>query len=109
MGYPAHYGRPAMVALLWLVIARKLQRGRQWARITVILLSLLSTTRGYLQAWIRQTLARPDRAQKRARLSIAQHQRILRALRNRDSEAAREAMAAHILSSSADLKVRQTG
>ncbi len=71
-----------------------------------ILQSLLSTTRGYLQAWIRKTLARPDMADKRARLSIAEHKRILRTLRNKDAEAARQAMAAHILSSSADLQGR---
>jgi GntR family transcriptional repressor for pyruvate dehydrogenase complex len=72
-----------------------------------ILQSLLSTTRGYLQAWIRETLARAENSEKRARLSITEHKRILRALRNKDSEAARQAMAAHILSSSADLKHRQ--
>src|SRR5689334_3229339 len=72
-----------------------------------ILQSLLSTTRGYLQAWIRETLARPDMTEKRARLSITEHKRILRALRNKDGKAARQAMAAHILSSSADLKRRQ--
>jgi len=72
-----------------------------------ILQSLLSTTRGYLQAWIRETLARPDMTEKRARLSITEHKRIVRALRNRDCEAARQAMAAHILSSSADLRSRQ--
>jgi GntR family transcriptional repressor for pyruvate dehydrogenase complex len=71
-----------------------------------ILQSLLSTTRGYLQAWIQETLARPEVADKRARLSIAEHKRILRALKNKDGEAARQAMAAHILSSSADLKGR---
>lgn len=71
-----------------------------------ILQSLLSTTRGYLQAWIRETLAQStgDAAGKRARLSIAEHKRILRALKNRDADGARQAMAAHILSSSADLK-----
>jgi GntR family transcriptional repressor for pyruvate dehydrogenase complex len=72
-----------------------------------ILLSLLSTTRGYLQAWIRETLALPDLTDKRARLSITEHKRILRALRNKDGDAARQAMAAHILSSSSDLKSRQ--
>jgi GntR family transcriptional repressor for pyruvate dehydrogenase complex len=72
-----------------------------------ILQSLLSTTRGYLQAWIRETLAPPDTAGKRARLSIAEHKHILRALRNKDGDSARQAMAAHILSSSADLKSRQ--
>jgi len=72
-----------------------------------ILQSLLSTTRGYLQAWIRETLARPEETEKRARLSIAEHKRILRALRDKDADAARQAMSAHILSSSADLKSRQ--
>jgi GntR family transcriptional repressor for pyruvate dehydrogenase complex len=72
-----------------------------------ILQSLLSTTRGYLQAWIRETLSPPDSAEKRARLSIAEHDRILMALKSKDGEAARQAMAAHILSSSADLKSRQ--
>ena len=72
-----------------------------------ILQSLLSTTRGYLQAWIRETLAQPDASsEKRAKLSITEHKRILRALKNKDSEGARQAMAAHILSSSADLKTR---
>ena len=72
-----------------------------------ILQNLLTTTRGYLQAWIRETLAGPDIAEKRARLSIAEHKRILRALKNKDADAARQAMAAHILSSSADLRSRQ--
>jgi GntR family transcriptional repressor for pyruvate dehydrogenase complex len=72
-----------------------------------ILLSLLTTTRGYLQAWIRETLANPKLAQKRALLSISEHQRIVRALKNRDSDGAREAMAAHILSSSSDLQNRR--
>jgi GntR family transcriptional repressor for pyruvate dehydrogenase complex len=73
-----------------------------------ILQSLLSTTRGYLQAWIAETLSRAsgDISAKRARLSITEHKRIVRALRNRDSHGARQAMAAHILSSSADLKSR---
>jgi len=76
-----------------------------------ILQSLLSTTRGYLQAWIRETLstASGDVSARRARLSIAEHKRIVRALRNRDSDGARQAMAAHILSSSADLKKRLPG
>ena len=72
-----------------------------------ILQNLLSTTRGYLQAWIRETLAPSATADKRARLSITEHKRILRALKNKDGDAARQAMAAHILSSSADLKSRQ--
>ena len=46
-------------------------------------------------------------AEKRARLSIGEHKRILKALRNKDADAARQAMAAHILSSSADLRSRQ--
>ena len=73
-----------------------------------ILQTLLSTTRGYLQAWIAETLSRPsgEISAKRARLSITEHKRIVRALRDRDSQGARLAMAAHILSSSADLKSR---
>jgi GntR family transcriptional repressor for pyruvate dehydrogenase complex len=71
-----------------------------------ILLNLLSTTRGYLQAWIRKTLAQPEMARRRAHLSIAEHKKILRALKHADADAARAAMAAHILSSSADLKSR---
>jgi GntR family transcriptional repressor for pyruvate dehydrogenase complex len=76
-----------------------------------ILLSLLSTTRGYLQAWIRETLAEAagGSAATRARLSITEHKRIVRALKNRDSSGARQAMAAHILSSSSDLKHRLPG
>jgi GntR family transcriptional regulator, transcriptional repressor for pyruvate dehydrogenase complex len=72
-----------------------------------ILQNLVSTTRGYLQAWIRETLAPADMAGKRALLSITEHKRILRALKNKDGDSARQAMAAHILSSSADLKSRQ--
>lgn len=73
-----------------------------------ILRSLLITTRGYLQAWIRETLAQASDqgSGKRAKLSVTEHKRVLRALKNRDSEGARQAMAAHILSSSADLKNR---
>jgi hypothetical protein len=45
-------GALGVVALLWLVIARKLQRGAQWARVTVLLLSLVSiATTGY-EAWV---------------------------------------------------------
>ncbi|MBI3681611.1 MAG: FadR family transcriptional regulator [Acidobacteria bacterium] len=66
-----------------------------------ILHSLLSTTRGYLQAWIRETLAGSSR---RPRLSIKEHKRILEALTHRDSARARDAMSEHILSSSRDLK-----
>jgi GntR family transcriptional regulator, transcriptional repressor for pyruvate dehydrogenase complex len=71
-----------------------------------ILQNLLNTTRGYLQAWIAETLSRVsgDISAKRARLSITQHKRIVRALRNKDSHSAQQAMMGHILSSSADLK-----
>jgi hypothetical protein len=44
-------GALAIVALLWLVIARKLQTGRQWARVTVIVLSLLSIAGTAYDAW----------------------------------------------------------
>jgi len=71
-----------------------------------ILETLLSTTRGYLHAWIRETLSPGEVAAGRARLSITEHKRIVRALKNKDAEGARQAMAAHILSSSADLRNR---
>jgi hypothetical protein len=44
-------GALGIVALLWLVIARKLQTGQQWARITVILLSLLSIAGTSYEVW----------------------------------------------------------
>jgi GntR family transcriptional regulator, transcriptional repressor for pyruvate dehydrogenase complex len=65
-----------------------------------ILASLLSTTRGYLRSFIREALAEG----KRARMSIAEHKRILQALKVRDAEAARQAMEAHILSPSVEVK-----
>jgi hypothetical protein len=52
-------GALGVVALLWLVIARKLQRGGQWARITVLLLSLVSIAGTAYEVWRfddRQTL-----------------------------------------------------
>jgi GntR family transcriptional repressor for pyruvate dehydrogenase complex len=69
-----------------------------------ILQSLLSTTRAYLQAWIQQTLtATPNAVRRRAKLSVAEHKQILKALREHDAKAAGKAMSAHIFSSSADL------
>ena len=41
----------AVVAIVWLVIARKLQTGRQWARITVLILSVLSIAGTVYDAW----------------------------------------------------------
>ncbi len=41
----------AVIGLLWLVIAVKLQRGRGWSRGTVIVLSLLSIAGAGLDAW----------------------------------------------------------
>ena len=41
----------AVVGLLWLIIAVKLQRGRGWSRGTVIVLSLLSIAGTGLDAW----------------------------------------------------------
>jgi len=84
-----------------LIIARATQNS--------ILTSLLSTTRGYLHAWIRETLSPDEVSAVRARLSITEHKRIVRALKGRDAEGARQAMAAHILSSSADLRNRLPG
>ena len=75
-----------------------------------ILFNLLRTTRHYLQEWIKGSLETSSiepltsPAAERARLSISQHQAILRALRNRDPAAARRCMQEHILSSSEDLR-----
>ena len=41
----------AVVALMWLIIARSLQRGGQWARITVLMLSVLSVAATGYDAW----------------------------------------------------------
>lgn len=71
-----------------------------------ILYHLVSMTRGYLQAWIKKSLVSPpsgDENLNRAQSSIQEHRGILRALSSRQGEQAREAMKAHILSSSADL------
>jgi len=40
-----------IVALMWLIIARSLQRGQQWARITVLTLSVLSIAATGYDAW----------------------------------------------------------
>ena len=71
-----------------------------------ILFNLLSMTRGYLQEWIKESLAEPrnSRLGARAKLSVQEHKKILEALRNGHAEAARQAMTHHILSSSADLQ-----
>jgi GntR family transcriptional repressor for pyruvate dehydrogenase complex len=71
-----------------------------------ILYNLLSMTRGYLQTWISESLAKPSARKIRARAqsSVQEHEKILRALRRHEPEAARQAMTEHILSSSHDLQ-----
>jgi len=71
-----------------------------------ILCSLLETTRNYLQEWIKGSLSEPSLARSRAELSLREHRRILEALIQRDPAGARQAMAAHIRSSSEDLQER---
>jgi len=44
-------GGLAVVAVMWLIIARSLQRGQQWARITVLTLSVLSIAATGYDAW----------------------------------------------------------
>jgi GntR family transcriptional repressor for pyruvate dehydrogenase complex len=68
--------------------------------------SLLTMTRGYLQEWIKRSLADPAQGanDERARISLKEHGRIVAALRQGNAEQAREAMEAHILSSSLDLQ-----
>ncbi|MDA0747126.1 MAG: FadR/GntR family transcriptional regulator [bacterium] len=70
-----------------------------------ILCTLLGLTRGYLQEWIKKSLKTPAKntAQTRARLSLEQHKKILQHLKQKNAEGAREAMVAHIRSSSQDL------
>jgi GntR family transcriptional repressor for pyruvate dehydrogenase complex len=76
-----------------------------------ILASLLGTIRGYLQEWIKQTLTAPTRhrSAERASLSVAEHEKVLAAIRRRKPDQARRAMAAHIRSSSADLPLPRRG
>ena len=71
-----------------------------------ILYHLVSMTRGYLQAWIQRSLSRPTprKTQQRAEISIQEHRKILQAIRSGNAEGARQAMNAHILSSSRDLQ-----
>ena len=69
-----------------------------------ILYSLLETTRNHLQEWIKGNLSAPSLAGPRAELSLREHHQILMAMRKRDPEGARQAMAAHIRSSGRDLQ-----
>lgn len=73
-----------------------------------ILLTMLGTTRGYLQTMIRETLetSPSEDSTRRARMSVKEHKRILKEIANRDSAGARKAMSTHLLSSSRDLKRR---
>lgn len=73
-----------------------------------ILYSLLTMIRGYLQEWIKNSLETPSThsVEARARLSLDEHEQILRSLRRQDSEGAQEAMKDHILSSSQDLQAQ---
>jgi GntR family transcriptional repressor for pyruvate dehydrogenase complex len=69
-------------------------------------LAIARLIRGCLQAWIKETLAGPTAhdSRQRAILSITEHQKVLRALREGRAEEARQAMTEHIFSSSADLQ-----
>ena len=71
-----------------------------------ILHNLLTTIRGYLQAFIRETLASSPASDstRRAAVSLAEHKKILRALKKGDPEEARRAMTEHIVSSRDDLR-----
>ena len=71
-----------------------------------ILNNLLTMIRAYLLEWIRQSLVKPASSDKsgRARKSLAEHDAIFAALRSRDEDGCRQAMKAHIISSSLDLK-----
>ena len=75
-----------------------------------ILYRLVNLIRRQVQAWIggRLTLS-PDRAGELARISLAQHEEILAALRARDADGARAAMDRHIRTASADLRALMGG
>jgi hypothetical protein len=47
-------GALGVLGLLWLLVARKLQRGQQWARITVIMFSMLSVAAAAATAYLNQ-------------------------------------------------------
>jgi GntR family transcriptional repressor for pyruvate dehydrogenase complex len=71
-----------------------------------ILYNLLNMTRNYLQTWIKGSLAEPSipKAERRAILSVREHQKILQTLRKGDAEETQQAMTQHILSSSVALQ-----
>jgi GntR family transcriptional repressor for pyruvate dehydrogenase complex len=71
-----------------------------------ILANFLRLTRNYLQQWIVQSLDDPKlpEGERRARLSLEEHQAILAAIESKDPVAARERMRIHIVSSSRDLR-----
>lgn len=71
-----------------------------------IIETLSRMTRGYLKEWIKGVLADPSASevQRRVRLTLSQHRRILDALKGGRAEDAREAMSEHILSSSVDVR-----
>ena len=73
-----------------------------------ILCNLLAMIRNYLQQWIGASLEEPatHTVEARARMSLDEHGKILRALRDGDAEAGQQAMEDHILSSSVDLQAR---
>jgi DNA-binding FadR family transcriptional regulator len=73
-----------------------------------ILFQLLSMIRGYLQTWIKETLSAPPAhdPKLRANKSIAEHRKVLAAIKAGNAELARQAMREHIISSSADLRSR---
>jgi len=43
--------RAEVLALMWLIIARSLQRGQQWARMTVLTLAMLSIGATLYESW----------------------------------------------------------
>lgn len=73
-----------------------------------ILFNLLTMTRGYLQTWIGESLAKPSprKMRVRAESSVWEHEKVLQALRKRKPDEARQAMTEHILSSSLDFQAQ---
>ena len=73
-----------------------------------ILFRLINVIRGQIQTWIGERMAlAPDRVASLAQTSLTQHQAIFEAIKARNGEAARSAMAHHIQTATDDLQVSE--
>ena len=91
---------------LFVTNTERLKRGIETKVGNSILVNLLTMIRGHLHQWIQKSLEEPatHTVEKRARLSLEQHEQILASIGNRDPSGAERAMQNHILSSSQDIQ-----